>query len=171
VPQEQRHFAGTIVSSLTALSEFPAFAPVIGMIDTTAAPGVLISELTETFTRVYLANARDTLTTIVFVHGVTSAAAVRSVLPVLGDAAARETIRYAWQAGCALYAAFGTHPPLAGEIAAPRESHEALVDMAISNGDEHAIKFTEACLREYELNPSPAYLAAARHVVGMLGTS
>jgi len=40
--------------------------------------------------------------------------------------------------------------------------------MAIANGDEHAIKFTEACLREHELTPSPAYLAAARHAIGVL---
>ena len=29
---------------------------------------------------------------------------------------------------------------------------------AIECGDEHAIKFTEVCLREYELNPRPEYL-------------
>lgn len=40
--------------------------------------------------------------------------------------------------------------------------------MAIANGDEHATKFTEACLRECDLNPSPAYPAAARHAIGVL---
>jgi hypothetical protein len=43
--------------------------------------------------------------------------------------------------------------------------------MAVTNGDEHAIKFTEACLREYDFNPSSSYLAAARHVIGMLSTA
>jgi questin oxidase-like protein len=171
VPPEQRHFAGTIVSSLAALNEFPAFAPVIDMIDTTPSPGELIGELTETFTRVYLANAHDTLTTIVFVHGVTSVAALRSLVPIVSDAVARDAIRYAWQVGCALYAAFGTQPAADGAINPPRESQETLIDMAVRNGDEHAIKFTEACLREYAVNPSPAYLAAARHVVDMLGES
>jgi hypothetical protein len=28
--------------------------------------------------------------------------------------------------------------------------------------DEHGIKITEACLREYRINPKPVYLAAAR---------
>lgn len=169
VPPAQRRFAGTIVSSLEALDDFPEFAPVIGMIATTATPAEVLSELTETFARVYLANAHDTLTTIVFIHGVTSVAAVRSILPLLGDAAARQTIRYAWQAAAALYAAFGQAPAPAAEIEAPCESRETLIDMAIANGDEHAIKFAEACLREYALTPAPAYLAAARHAVGMLG--
>jgi hypothetical protein len=143
----------------------------IGMIDTTAPPTELISELTETFARVYLANAGDTLGTIVFIHGVTSAAALRSLLPVLGDGAACEAIRYAWQAGCGLYAAFGQRPAPDGEIDPPRECRDTLIDMAISNGDEHAIKFTEACLREHERHPAPVYLAAARHAIDMLTPS
>jgi len=57
---------------------------------------------------------------------------------------------------------------LAGEVEPPRESRDALIDMAVANGDEHVIKFTEACLREYNLNPSPAYLAAARHSIDIL---
>src|SRR5439155_26329266 len=105
---------------------------------------------------------------IVFVHGVTSATAVRSILPYLPDATARDATRYAWQAGCALYSAFGTSPAPAGELEPPRESRDTLIDMAIANGDEHAIKFTESCLREHALNPSPAYLAATRHALGVL---
>jgi hypothetical protein len=132
----------------------------------------VISDVTETFARVYLANAPDVLGSIVFIHSVTSAAAVRSMLPYLSDGTARDAARYAWQAGCALYSAFGTSPAVAaGEIEPPRESHDTLIDMAIANGDEHAIKFTEATLREYELNPSPAYLAAARHAIGMLAAT
>jgi hypothetical protein len=168
VPPAQRKFSGTIVSSLVALGDFPDFARVIGLLDVSGEPATVVSDMTETFVRVYLANARDLLGTLVFVHGVTSAAALRSILPYLSDATAREATRYAWQAGCALYAAFGKSPAPAGEIEPPRESRDTLIDRAIANGDEHAIKFTEACLREYDLNPSPAYLAAAHHAIGVL---
>ena len=167
VPASERTFTGTIVGSLAALGTFPAFAPVIGMIDVERDPVPLVSELSETFTRIYLANAHDFLTTIVFVHAVTSATAVRSLLPIVPEGVAREAIRHLWQAECALYAAFGTAPARADDVESPEEP-EALVDLAITNGDEHAIKFTEACLREHALNPSPAYLAAARHAIGML---
>jgi hypothetical protein len=168
VPPEERKFTGTITGSLERLDAFPAFAPVIGFADLSGEPAATIAELTDTFARVYLANARDTLSTIVFIHGVTSTTALRSLLPHLQAETARNAMRYAWQAGCALYAAFGRQPVPAHEIEPPRESRETLIDMAIANGDEHAIKFTEACLREYTLSPSPAYLAAARHALDVL---
>jgi hypothetical protein len=168
VPPERRKFTGTIVSSLEALGEFPAFGPVIGLIDVDGPLGAILSDLTEIFTRVYLSNAHDVLSTIVFVHGVTGVAAVRSMLPHLSDGTGRDLVRYAWQASCGLYSAFGSAPPHMGEVEPPRESRDTLVDLALANGDEHAIKFTEACLREFDLNPSSAYLAAARHVLGVL---
>jgi hypothetical protein len=39
---------------------------------------------------------------------------------------------------------------------------------ALANGDEHAIKFTEACLRRDALVPSPAYNAAVDHALGTM---
>jgi questin oxidase-like protein len=169
VPEAQRRFAGTIVSSLEALDAFPPFAPVIGLLDVhAAAPDALVSDLSEAFCRVYLANAHDTLSTIVFVHGVTGVVALRSILPHLDDAAARALVAFAWQGSCALYAAFATGAPRPDRVAAPAESWDTLVDRAIANGDEHAIKLTEACLREDALRPSAAYLASARHAIGPL---
>ena len=168
VPEEERRFTGTIVSSLEALDAHPDFPPVIDLLDADRPPDVAIADLTETFARVYLANARDVLTTIVFVHGVTSASALRLLVPHLDVATARDVVRYGWQTGAALYAAFGTAPPPAGDVAPPPENAATLVDRAIANGDEHAIKLTEACLREHAVHPSAAYLAAARHAIGML---
>lgn len=168
VPPEQRRFSGTITSSLEALSDFPDFAPVIGLLDVGGDANRLLSELTEVFARVYLANTHDVLTAIVFIHGVTSVAALGNILPQLDEATARTALRYAWQAGCGLYAAFGSRPAPAGEIEPPHEDADTLVDMAITRGDEHAIKFTEACLRYHALNPSPVYLAAARNALDIL---
>lgn len=168
VPPERRRFLGTITSSLEALSEFPDFASVIGLIDVSGDANRLVSELTEVFARVYLANTHDILTAIVFIHGVTSVAALGSILPYLDDATARAALRYAWQAGCGLYAAFGSRPAPAGDIEPPRDDADTLVDRAIAHGDEHAIKFTEACLRHHALNPSPVYLTAARNALDVL---
>jgi hypothetical protein len=141
---------------------------VIGLADVSGAPSASACELGEVFARVYLANARDVLGAIVFVHGVTSVAALASVLPHLDAAGAGEALRFAWQAGAALYAAFGSAPPLAGEVEPPREGGDDLVERAIAHGDEHAIKFTEACLRLDALAPSPVYAAAARHALDAL---
>jgi hypothetical protein len=168
VPEAERRFTGTIVSSLEALAAFPAFAPVIGLVDVRDEPARVVAALTETFACVYLANARDALGVIVFIHGITSVAALRSLLPHLPEDVARQATRYAWQSSAALYAAFGSAPVSPGDVEPPRESRETLIDMAIACGDEHAIKLTEACLREHALNPSSAYLAAARHALGAL---
>jgi hypothetical protein len=168
VPPERRRFSGTITSSLEALSEFPDFAPVIGLIDVGGDANGSVSELTEVFARVYLANTHDILTAIVFIHGVTSVAALGNILPYLDAATARQALRYAWQASCGLYAAFGSRPVPAADIEPPRADADTLVDMAIAHGDEHAIKFTEACLRHYALRPSPVYLAAAQNALDML---
>jgi len=167
-PSAERSFRGSIVSALEGLSGFAAFTPVIDWIDVDAAPEPTVSALTDAFARVVLSNARDPLTTIVFVHGVTGAAALRSLLPWVGDAARRELIRYAWQAGAALYATFASAKPFTGTLAEPSQSPEALISGAIANGDDHAIKFVEACLREHALRPDPIYRAAAAHVLAAL---
>jgi hypothetical protein len=80
----------------------------------------------------------------------------------------RAALRYAWQAGCGLYACFGGGTATAEDIVPHREDEDELADRAIAHGDEHVIKFTEACLRRNALAPSPAYLAAAEHVLGMI---
>jgi hypothetical protein len=40
-----------------------------------------------------------------------------------------------------------------------------LLDRAVKNAHAHPVKFTEACLREYALNPKPVYLFAAQPAV------
>ena len=168
VPDEQRRFTGTITSSLEALNDFPPFARVITLANLDGDPANRISDLTETFARVFLGNAHDPLSTIVFVHSVTSAVALRSLLPQLGAETAQAALRYTWQTACGLYAAFGRRPAPPQAPEPPRESGEALIEMAIANRDEHAIKFTEACLREHALRPSAAYLSAARRAMDFL---
>lgn len=95
IPSDRRRFTGTITSAIEALDDFPEFIPVIGLIGVHGDMSELISNLTETFARVYLANTHDILTAIVFIHGVTSATALRSILPHLDDETARAPLRVA----------------------------------------------------------------------------
>jgi hypothetical protein len=161
-----RRRPGNIVTALSALADFPEFAPVAGLIDTAGPPAPHIAELCELFACVYLANARDIPTTIAFIHGVTSLAALGHIAPRVDETTARRALRYAWQSGCALYACYGALPPADG--ATPGGDADGLADKAIANGDEHVIKFTEACLSRNRLAASPAYGAAALHVTDMI---
>ena len=160
-PLAERRFRGSIVSALEGLDGFTAFAPVIDWIECRGPDA--ISWLSQAFARVYLGNAHDALTTVVFVHGITAMAALRSLVPHLTASAAERLIRHAWQAGAALHASFGSAAPFVGSLDARGLEPTALVDAAIAHGDDHVIKLTEACLREYALLPDPVFLHAARH--------
>ena len=50
------------------------------------------------------------------------------------------------------------------------EDPDSLIEQALANGDEHVIKFTEACLARHALAPSPAYPAAVAQVLTLIGS-
>jgi Questin oxidase-like len=168
VPHAQRNYAGNITASLAMLDDLPEFCPSIGLIDTGGELEPLVAEITEVFARVYLANAHDIRSTIAFIHGVTSPAALANIAPLVSDRTARATLGYAWQSGCALYACFGGDTAMAEDTEPCEVDEDELVDRAVAHGDEHVIKFTEACLRRQALGPSPVYFAAVDHVQGMI---
>jgi hypothetical protein len=167
VPLARRR-PGNITDALAVLADFPEFLPVIGWIGSAGPLAPQIAELTELFARVYLANARDIATAIAFVHAVTSVAALGNIIPYVGEEIARHALRYAWQSGCALYACFGSGIAFADAVSPCEKVEQQLVEQAIANGDEHVIKFTEACLSRHGLAGSAAYLAAADHVAGIV---
>jgi hypothetical protein len=55
----------------------------------------------------------------------------------------------------------GRRGPTTAALEPPAAAADELAAAAAATLDAHAIKFTEACLREYALNPSPVYLVAA----------
>jgi hypothetical protein len=168
IPLQQRRSVGNITASLAMLDGFPEFAPTIGLVDVGGDIGRLLSDLTDVFARVYLANAHDLLTAIVFIHGVTSLAALGNIILAVSDTTTRSALRYAWQSACALYACFGGSTAIVQDIEARETDENSLADRAVANGDEHVIKFTEACLRRHAIDPSPAYFAAVDSVLGII---
>ena len=173
----ERRGPGNITASLNRLVDFPEFAGAIDLVDLGAGLDTAVAELAELFARVYLANAVDTRNFIVFVHAVTAVHALGNLLPHVSPATGEALARYAWQAGCGLYAAFGVAPPsddIRDAAASGDDDVAALVDEAVANGDEHVIKFTEACLfrrdvfARHKIAPSPVYLAAVRHALGRM---
>ena len=159
--------SGSIVEQVQGLDDHPEFAGTIDLVDTGGDLSGFISNLTETFAGVYLANQKNL---IAFVHTVTAPSSLRTLAPYLAEADARLAAKYAWQACAAIYSWYSVAPPLdTSELTAPTEDHEELKDRAVEAGGAHSIKFTEACLREYALNPKPVYLVAARDVAERVG--
>jgi Questin oxidase-like len=158
---------GAISQQVKGLEREPEFAGAIDLVDTAGDLSWLISELTETFAGIYLANPKGL---VAFVHTVTAPSALRLLTPYLTDADARLAARYAWQACAAIYAWYSTTPPPStADLTPPMDDAEGLIDRAVAAGGAHTIKFTEACLREYALNPKPVYLVAARDAAERVG--
>jgi len=159
--------SGSIVQQITGLDNQPEFATAVDLVDTAGDLVWFLSDLTETCAGLYLANPQGL---IAFVHTVTAPSALRLLAPYLSEADARLAARYAWQACAAIYAWYSTTPPPStSDLTPPTEDLDTLIDRAVAAGGAHTIKFTEACLREYALNPKPVYLVAARDAAERVG--
>jgi hypothetical protein len=90
-------------------------------------------------------------------------------LPYLPDVPVHRLYRRLWMVGAAITVSFT--PPTSSR--APAENADVstpdeLLARAVAHRDPHALKFTDACVREYGLNPDRVYLRAAEHVIGQL---
>jgi len=118
-----------------------------------------LSAITEAGARLYLAHAARH--PIIFIHTVTAPAALRILLPHLPMREQKIALGRAWQAVAAEVAAYADRPAVDQHTDVLLPEAE-IVERSIETGDPHAIKFVEACIREYRHNPHPAYLAAAQ---------
>ncbi len=168
LPAEQRTRRRLITEGLAGLDAFPAFGGVIDLVDSSRDASAFLSNLTATFARVYLDQAVAGGSVITFIHTVTGPSAIRLLLPHLPADTHPALLRYGWQGTAGVYAALGQPSSGALPAEAPKGA-DALVDRAVASGDEHAIKFTEACLREHAVDPRPVYLEAAADAVRRLG--
>jgi hypothetical protein len=158
----------SFAASMRRLDRLPSFPGAIDLVDTSGDPAAFLSDLTAIFARIYLANA-DTRT-IAFIHGVTGPSAVRLLVPFVDGKARRDLLRHTWHAAAGLYCSLGQKPPdIHPRASKPPRNRDAIIDDAVATQDEHAIKFTEACLRENAVAPDPIFLAAAEDAIRRLG--
>lgn len=166
LPAEKRPRGGSIMIGLCSLNDFPPFATAANLVAVTGNAGQFLSEVTETFAAAYVKNVTPR-NFITLIHSVTGTTVLRSLLPVLSPATTQKVLRYGWQVAAALYSISGSGatntPPAAKEL-----KRDDLIDRAVALQEEHAIKFTEACVREYALNPKPVYLQAAQDALERL---
>lgn len=158
LPPEKRR-SGSVTNALSSLEDLPEFAVTAGLLEISGDSATFISGLTAAFAKTYLLNISSN-NAIGLVHAVTGATALRSLMPYVDAAAHQNLLRYAWQAGAAVYSVYGIETPNA-HTERPLPDKEALIGRAVKNGDEHAIKFTESCLGEFAINRDPVYLFAA----------
>jgi hypothetical protein len=168
LPPEQRIRRGLIFEKVRALSGFSPFLNVIDLVDASSDMTSFFSDLFEASVRIYLASGRDRGSVITFIHAVTCAGALHLMAPYLIPDVTRIALRYCWQTSAGLYAAIGTEIDW-NVYDAANLMKDGLVESAVRTNDEHAIKFTEVCLRAYTLEPKPLFLLAAQHAAQNLG--
>ena len=110
--------------------------------------------------RAYLRNAEGGHA-VALIHAITAPLAVELVLPWLAAEDHDAALAYAWQAVASIHVAYAI------DRQAPEASDEdpppvdVLIEQALTSGDAHALKVTEAALRCHARTKEPALLRAA----------
>jgi hypothetical protein len=117
-----------------------------------------LNELAELGARLYLHGSASH--PLVLLHAVTGPAAIQLLTKHASSELHSVAFAYMWQAVAAWAAAFGSG--LASEQTPQTTTPwDEIIDLSVESGDDHAIKFTEACHRIDQLRPSPVFRMAA----------
>ena len=168
LPAERRITRGLTVGRLAPLLDFPPFLQAADLVDWRGDASVYLNDLCRAFAGVYLANT-DT-SPIILLHAVTGPSAARLLLPYADAAGRQALLAHAWRASAGFYAVTALRLPAASAGAAaeapaaadaPAPMPREVIDGAVENGAVHAIKFAEACVREWNVAADPVLLRAA----------
>ena len=156
--------AGPISEQIKGLEEHPEFAPAIDLADASGNVSGFISNLTETFAGIYLANPKGL---IAFVHTVTAPSALRMLTPYLDEADAHQAVRYAWQACAGIYSWYSTTLPQDSASWETPPSPGALRNGSKpSSGDAIRSPDSEGLSEPQETAPEPLTMVAAANGYG-----
>jgi len=156
--------AGGPGAMVAELSGNPSYLRALSAMGPLAA-GRRLSDMTTTFAGVYLAHPE--VAPVPLIHGVTAPAAMRLVLAVVPIELHAMSVAAMWHVHVVLLMMFTRGPgaerqALHDASRAELPSWGDVFGRALDNGDEHVIKFTEACYRENALQPDPRFAHAAQ---------
>lgn len=142
---------------VNVLDRLPAFPAGVASLAAPSSVPDALTALTHAGAHFYLANASQY--PLVMLHAVTGPSALRLLLPHLSPELAQTAFAYVWQSVAAWVSAFSAVPP--GAQPEPAATEAEVVAACREIRDVHAIKFAEACVREYQGSADPIYLEAA----------
>lgn len=160
-PNENR--GGLFKDVVRRVEERTDFEGVIDLVSTDVPFADFVSQLTRTFVRYYLANAQ--FASVAFIHTVTAPSALRFFEPYVSGDTANDLLLYMWQSCAAMQAAFAIRDPTEQLEQIGTVDEGDLIAQIVDARDEHAIKFSEACLREYKISGDSVFIAAIQDVV------
>ncbi len=171
VASARKHVGGRLINDrLAELATFTAFRPAASLVQPVSGDRhSFLDDLIHTFADIYLANVQaGSRAAIAFIHGVTGPHAVRLLLDHVDHQTADELLMRVWQAAAGIYSAYGEPGAVSTYTRDDQWDAEDIIEEAIRTGDEHAIKFVEACLDEHRRNPDSLFLAASADVAARL---
>lgn len=168
------------LSLLVALDALPRLAeterggPIMGLVDralgldgmdTTISRAMLPDQVDPAFDEIIQAAGRLFLSNfehhrVSLIHAVTIPAAARELAPLLAENDRSRFVAHVWEAVAVLAAMFGNGSASSVKVDSPAPIADS-VDRAVKDGDAHAIKLAEACVRETAHQPDAADLFAA----------
>lgn len=159
IPASEQLHGGLIGPRMAKLKGNSAFAATVESVDlNTGTPERLLGDVIGAATRL-LVNVKPK--DIALLHGVTGSAALRILFPVLDASNQRLAVGAAFQVVAALFAAQCSAPEQFDPVADPSGTADSLLAAAAEMRDEHAIKLTETCVREFRVTGKPELLRAA----------
>lgn len=172
VPSAERN-PGFFDAAVRVLDGRTDFAAAIARLDLAGAdPSEMISDLCREAARLYLVHPE---LRIAYAHCVTGPSALRLVADHLDPASLRAGVGYAVQAVAALHVthALRSDAPTgpSAETARLAGSTAEIRYRAACSAEEHAIKLTEACLREDAVRSDPVLRLAAADAAIAMGAS
>jgi hypothetical protein len=169
LPRPREPWSLIEAGSFARMGELRDYPGAVDALGPPAGADAALSNLSAAFCRTMLAHPE--VFAVPLVHMVTPIAAARTLLPVLPVPARDLVYARLWQVGAAIVSAF-TPSPAHRQVAVPEPGDvptiAEVVAEAVEHQDVHALKFTEACAREYAVRPDPVYVLAAQHVVAQL---
>ena len=159
LPAEFRKSGGLITTQMKDLVGFAPFAEVIHLVDPSAGTPNFLCDLVGTFAGTLVNTNRSSFD---FLHAVTGASAITELLPYVKEDERDEVLAYTWQVTAGIFARYAGENLVAEvEVGPQKEDFKQLARLAVATGDEHTIKLTAACAREWIRNPDPRLMAAA----------
>ncbi|MCG5220839.1 questin oxidase family protein [Streptosporangium soli] len=158
---------GNITTNLGKVSDAQGFDEAVTDLAPPQDVPASLHELARAFAEIFLTHGRKR--PVVFLHAITAPVAVASVIGELPEPLRASTHDALWQVAAAIYTGYAADSVAEPLPSAAPLTPEDLAERALANGDEHAIKLTEAALREYAISSDPIFLQAAGRGIELIG--
>ncbi|MFC4013899.1 hypothetical protein ACFOY2_42195 [Nonomuraea purpurea] len=158
---------GSITTNLVKASEAHGFDDALTNLAPPQDASTSLHELARAFAKIFLTHGRKR--PVVFLHAITAPVAVASVIEELPEEFRASTHDALWQVAAAIYTGYAADSLAEPLPSAAPLTPEDLAERALANGDEHAIKLTEAAVREFAITSDPIFLQAAARGIELIG--